>query len=72
LPGHPRVIELDLIIDRSSVEAFVDRGELTVAERMFPRGGAYTVRVRSSGSRIERMDLWRLRGIWPARRRARP
>lgn len=72
LPGRPRVIELDLIIDRSSVEAFVDRGELTVAERMFPRGGAYTVRVRSSGARIERMDLWRLRGIWPARRRARP
>ena len=70
LPDRPSVIELDLIIDRSSVEAFVDHGELTVAERMFPRGGAYTVRVRSSGARVEQMDLWRLRGIWP--RPARP
>jgi sucrose-6-phosphate hydrolase SacC (GH32 family) len=68
LPGRPSIIELNLIIDRSSVEAFVDHGELTVAERMFPRVGAYTVRVRSRGARVEQMDLWRLHGIWPVRR----
>ncbi len=69
--GSPNgTIELDLIIDRSSVEAFVDHGELTAAELMFPRGGAYTVRVRSSGSRVERMQIWDLHSIWrrpPAR-----
>lgn len=57
-------IELDLIIDRSSVEAFVNDGALTVAERMFPSGGAYTVTVRSNHARIEQMDIWDLRSIW--------
>ncbi len=60
-------IELNLIIDRSSVEAFVDHGELTAAEQMFPRGGAYTVTVRSSGSRVEWMRIWDLHSIWRRR-----
>ena len=64
LPGHPHRLEVNLIIDRSSVEAFVNRGELTAAERMFPRGGAYRVTIRSNGARIERMSIWRLRSIW--------
>ncbi len=57
-------VELDLIVDRSSVEAFVDHGELTVAERMFPRGGAYTVRVRAHRARFVQTTLWALHSIW--------
>ena len=58
-------IELDLIIDRSSVEAFVNHGVLTVAERMFPRTGAYTVTVRTIHSRVQQMTIWTLHSIWP-------
>ncbi|MGC8518722.1 MAG: glycoside hydrolase family 32 protein [Steroidobacteraceae bacterium] len=57
-------IDLDVIIDRSSVEAFVDGGALTVAELMFPDHGAYTVRLRTRGARVERLELYRLRSIW--------
>lgn len=56
-------IELDAIIDRSSVEAFVNHGELTAAEQMFPTGGAYTVTVRTDGARIEAADVWRLHSV---------
>lgn len=65
------VIELNLIVDRSSVEAFVNHGELTVAERMFPNGGAYTVTVRSTRARVEHMDIWTLRSIWRGSARGR-
>lgn len=56
---------VDLIIDRSSVEAFVNDGEATVTERMFPTGGSYSVAVSSSGAtRVETLDIWDLRSIW--------
>ncbi|EQD32177.1 protein containing Glycosyl hydrolase family 32, partial [mine drainage metagenome] len=58
-------IELNMIIDRSSVEAFVNGGEMTVTEIMFPTGGAYTVAMHTGGAaRVERMDIWDLRSIW--------
>ena len=58
-------IELNMIIDRSSVEAFVNGGELTVTEMMFPTDGAYAVAVHTGGgARVERMDIWDLRSIW--------
>ncbi len=58
-------IELDMIIDRSSVEAFVNDGEMSLSERMFPSGGAYTIAVSTGGAaRIEKMDIWDLRSIW--------
>lgn len=69
LSGEGRTLEVNLIIDRSSVEAFVDHGELAVAQRMFPGGGAYTVSVRTSRSRIERMVVWDLHSIWREPRR---
>lgn len=58
------VIELDLIIDRSSVEAFANDGELTVAGMMLPGSGAYTVALHSRGAIVERMDIWKLRSVW--------
>ncbi len=64
LPTLQGEIELDLIIDRSSVEAFVNHGTLTVAERMFPSAGAYTVGVQTRHSRVQQMTLWTLRSIW--------
>lgn len=64
LAPHRGAIALNLIIDRSSVEAFVNHGALTAAESFYARGGAYTVTVRTTGARIERMRIWRLRSIW--------
>jgi len=64
LPGGSDLIELDMIIDRSSVEAFVNDGEMTIAERMFPSGGAYTVAVRTDEARCDRIDIWDLQSIW--------
>ena len=61
--AHGR-ITLNVIIDRSSVEAFVNHGALTAAEGFYARGGAYTVSVRTTRARIERMRIWRLRSIW--------
>ena len=58
-------VELDLIVDRSSVEAFVNDGEMTISESMFPTDGAYTVVVRTGGAaRVRKMDVWDLRSIW--------
>lgn len=58
-------IELDLIVDRSSVEAFVNDGEMTISERMFPTDGAYTVALATGGAaRVRKMDIWDLRSIW--------
>jgi sucrose-6-phosphate hydrolase SacC (GH32 family) len=64
LPSMNGTIAVDLIIDRSSVEAFVNRGEAAIAETMFPTDGTYTVALHSSGARITQMDIWDLRSIW--------
>ncbi len=64
LAARHGAIALNLIIDRSSVEAFVNHGALTAAETFYARGGAYTVTVRTTRARVERMQIWRLRSIW--------
>lgn len=64
LPTMNGTIAVDLIIDRSSVEAFVNRGAAAIAETMYPTDGTYTVKLRSSGAHMTQMDIWDLRSIW--------
>jgi levanase len=57
------VVRLDIIVDRSSVEAFANDGETTVCEQMFPDGGAYDVILSGDDAEFVALDLWTLKPI---------
>jgi fructan beta-fructosidase len=58
------VVSFDMIIDRSSVEAFVNDGERTICEQMFPDQGAYAVSINGDADTMLEADVWTLKPVW--------
>ncbi|HSL59255.1 MAG TPA: glycoside hydrolase family 32 protein, partial [Acidimicrobiales bacterium] len=61
--GDDRAIELRIIVDRSSVEVFADRGRVVLTELVFPEGDRHGIDVTSTGGRSGPVTL----DVWPLR-----
>jgi len=59
-------LKLHIFVDRSSVEVFVNDGELTITDLIFPDPGSQEIVLfSSSGSvNLKKLELWNLKSIW--------
>jgi fructan beta-fructosidase len=60
-------VKLHVIVDRSSIEIFVNDGEAVISDRFFPLGEDIQIEVFSGGptAKIKGTRVWPLRSIWP-------
>jgi sucrose-6-phosphate hydrolase SacC (GH32 family) len=63
------MVKIHLIIDRSSIEAYFNRGEVSLTEKFYPEENNRIISFYSKGgnSVIKAMDLYRLESIWLGR-----
>ncbi len=59
-------VTLRILVDRSSVEVFADRGQRTITDQIFPDRNSQAIRVFSNGGRaqLQKITIWQLRSIW--------
>ncbi|WP_309244862.1 glycoside hydrolase family 32 protein [Bacillus sp. WMMC1349] len=59
-------IKLQIFIDRSSVELFVNDGETVMTSRIYPKAGSIGVEVFAEGGEADLLSLeaWSLKDIW--------
>ena len=59
-------VTLRILVDRSSVEVFADRGQRTITDQVFPDRDSRAIRVFSNGGRaqLEKITIRQLRSIW--------
>jgi fructan beta-fructosidase len=60
------IVTLRILVDRSSVEVFADRGQRTITDQIFPDRDSKGIQVFSTGGRaqLQRITIWRLKSIW--------
>lgn len=62
-PGAGRVLRI--LTDRSSIEVFVDQGEITLGARIYPAAQARGIALTSkAGARIAALSFWPMRAAW--------
>ncbi|GAA3327037.1 hypothetical protein GCM10020331_065400 [Ectobacillus funiculus] len=63
---HHDVITLQLFIDRSSLELFVNEGELVMTNRIYPDPASLGVELFTEGGSVKLIELeaWTLKDIW--------
>lgn len=61
-----KTIGLRILLDRSSVELFVDDGETVISDRVFPSPASDGVEFYSTGgaARIASLRMWKLNSVW--------
>jgi len=59
-------VKLHVFVDWSGVEVFLNDGEATLAERVFPAATSKGVQFFSNGgaARIKTLHIWRLQSVW--------
>lgn len=59
-------VKLNIFIDRSSVEVFVNDGEVTMADRVYPGPDDTGLSFFAEGRepRVESLRMWRMQSIW--------
>jgi fructan beta-fructosidase len=59
-------VKLRVYVDWSGVEVFVNDGETTLAERVFPSPDSRGARLFSDGgkTRIKTLKVWRMKSVW--------
>jgi len=59
-------VKLHVFLDRSSLEVFVNDGEVTLTERIYPPPDSDRVELYSTGSggRIASLTIWKLGSVW--------
>ncbi len=59
-------VKLDIYLDRSSVEVFVNDGEVTMADRVYPGEGDTAVSLFADGEspKVRSLRMWRINSIW--------
>ena len=59
-------VKLRILVDRSSVEVFADRGQRTITDQVFPDRNSKAIRVFSRGGRaqLQKITIWQLGSIW--------
>ena len=58
---------LHVLIDRSSVEVFVNDGETVISDRVFPSVASDGIEFYAKGgtARIQSLRMWKLNSVWP-------
>lgn len=66
LPNSNKNIKLRLIVDRSSIEVFVNQGEITFTKLFFPDPNNKKIEffTKSGNIKISRMEIYLLKSIW--------
>jgi fructan beta-fructosidase len=63
--GPGRVVQLHILLDRSSVEVFANSGKTVLSELIFPLAGdAIELYSTRGAARIRKLDIWRLESIY--------
>ena len=64
---HHGQLRLRILVDASSVEVFVDRGEVVLTDQIFPDATSTGVSTFADGGSaiLARLTAWHLRSIWP-------
>lgn len=62
LPGMGR--RLRILMDRSSIEVFVDAGEITLSARIYPGGGSDGIAILSPAPQIGALNFWPMGSMW--------
>jgi fructan beta-fructosidase len=59
-------IKLQMIVDRSSIEVFINDGEAVISDRIFPTGRKPIIEVFAGddSAKISDTHLWQLKSIW--------
>jgi fructan beta-fructosidase len=59
-------VKLHVIVDRSTIEVFINDGEAVISDRFFPTGDEVEIEVFSGGpsAKIKACQLWPLNSIW--------
>jgi len=59
-------VKLHIFVDWSSVELFVNNGEVTLTERVYPPKGAEGIELYSTSGagKIKSLSIWKLRSVW--------
>jgi len=67
-------LELDILVDRSSVEVFAQQGRVAITNLVFPLGVSQTVEFYSRAAEAGpiAVDLWNLDSIWATGGRLKP
>ncbi|MGH9644197.1 MAG: GH32 C-terminal domain-containing protein, partial [Terriglobales bacterium] len=65
LPASGRV-KLHIFLDRSTVEVFVNDGEMVMTDRVYPSAGSDGIDLYSEDGRgkVVSLSIWRLASIW--------
>ena len=74
LPDRGRRVEIEVFVDRSSVEVFAAGGRRVLTAQVYPGSDSSGVEVFAEGGDVtlERLTLWPLGSIWSKGRRKRP
>lgn len=62
MPGMGR--RLRILVDRSSIEVFVDAGEITLSARIYPDGMADGIDILSNAPQIGALNFWPMGSMW--------
>jgi fructan beta-fructosidase len=60
------IVTLRVLVDRSSVEVFADRGQRTITDQIFPDRDSKGIQLFSTGGRAElnKITIWQLQSAW--------
>jgi levanase/fructan beta-fructosidase len=56
---------IEILVDRTSIEAFVNRGEVSSTRSILPKGAGITLAASGSVT-VKSMHVYRLKSIWPS------
>ncbi|RCW56205.1 MULTISPECIES: glycoside hydrolase family 32 protein [Halanaerobium] len=61
-----KAVDLDIFIDRSSMEVFLDDGEISITDLVFPELDSEEIEIRVSGGKayIKNLEVYKLNSIW--------
>ncbi len=68
LPKSAEQIDLDILLDRRSIEVFVNGGEIAISRERETRPTSRTVEIMTTGSTVNvgHIDIWNLNSVWRA------
>jgi fructan beta-fructosidase len=66
LPGKRSTLNFDILVDRNSIEVFVDNGRIAITNLIFPDSApvAFTFYSNGGASPLP-TTIWPLKSIWP-------
>ena len=63
-PVADRVKTVEILVDRASIEAFVNRGEISLTRFVLPRDNGLYVKAEAGSVQIQSLFVWPLNSAW--------